>query len=104
MLTCFFLTDNFHLYNDGPLRKLQVFSDSNKKFTHVPAGGCFQNIAANHTGSMIHVSSSAGSSTASVKLYVKDNSGNKYYLRVNIQNNAVQLVCQSHVDSVSIII
>ncbi len=48
---------------------------------------------------MIHViSSDAGSA---VKLFVQD-SGNKFYLRVNIaQNNNVQLVCQSYVDSVS---
>ncbi len=83
----------------GPLRRLQVFSDSNKKFTHVPAGGCTQTLTTNTTGSMIHViSSDAGSA---VKLFVQD-SGNKFYLRVNIaQNNNVQLVCQSYVDSVS---
>ncbi len=92
--------DNIHLYDDGPLRRLQVFSDSNKKLTHVPAGGCTQTLTTNTTGSIIHVISSAAGSA--VQLCVQDTSGNKFYLRVNTaQNNNVQLVCQSYVDSVS---
>ena len=91
--------DNFHLYDDGPLRRLQVFSDSNKKISHVPAGGCSQGLTTNPSGSMVHVTPN---SSVGVKLFVKDGSGNRYYLRVNIaQSSNVELVCQSHVDNVS---
>ncbi len=41
-----------HLYDDGPLRRLQVFSDSNKKISHIPTGGC---LTTNPSGSMVHV-------------------------------------------------
>ncbi len=98
-VTCLFSpTDNFHLYDDGPLRRLQVFSDSNKKISHVPTGGCLQGLTTNPSGSMVHVTPNA---TAGVKLFVKDSSGNRYYLRVNTQSSNVELVCQSHVDTVS---
>ncbi|XP_064381777.1 uncharacterized protein LOC135330760 [Halichondria panicea] len=90
-------SNNFHLYDDGPLRRLQVFSDSNKKISHVPAGGCSQGLTTNPSGSMVHVTPN---SSVGVKLFVKDGSGNRYYLRVNIaQSSNVELVCQSHVDN-----
>ena len=90
--------DNFHLYDDGPLRRLQVFSDSNKKIAHVPNGGCLESLTTNPSGSMVHVTPNA---TAGVKLFVNDGSGNRYYLRVNTQSSNVELVCQSYVDNVS---
>ena len=94
----FFKLDNFHVYANGPTRTLQVFSNSNKKFTHAPdAGECNQGFTISSTGSTIHVTKSS----AGVKLHVVDSNGNKYYLRINtVQNNTVELVCQSHVDNV----
>ena len=98
-----FYIDNFHLYADGLVRNLQVFSNSNLKFTHVPAAGdCNQGnqgFTTSSFGSIIHVTPN---SSLGVKLYVEDSNGDKYYLRINtVQNNAVELVCQSYVDSVS---
>ena len=93
-------TDNFHLYHNGPIRTLQVFSNNNKKFTlSTPtAGGCNQGFSLGSTGSTVYVTPSS----AGVKLHVEDSSGDKYYLRINtVQNYAVELVCQSYVDSVS---
>ncbi len=90
--------DNFHLYDNGPLRRLQVFSDSNEKIAHVLTRGCLQGLTTNPSGSMVHVTPNA---TAGVKLFVMDGSGNRYYLRVNAQSSSVELVCQSHVDTVS---
>ena len=94
------LLDNFHLYANGLVRNLQAFSNSNKKFTHVPAAGdCNQGFTTSSTGSIIHVTPN---SSLGVKLYVEDSNGDKHYLRINtVQNNAVELVCQSYVDSVS---
>ncbi len=57
-----------------------------------------QGLTTNPSGSMVHVTPNA---TAGVKLFVKDGSGNRYYLRVNTQSSNVELVCQSHVDNVS---
>ena len=92
--------DNFHLYADGLVRNLQVFSNSNLKITHVPAAGdCNQGLTTSSTGSIIHVTPN---SSLGVKLYVEDSNGHKHYLRINtVQNNTVELVCQSYVDSVS---
>ena len=91
--------DNFHLYANGLVRNLQVFSNSNLKFTHVPvAGDCNQGFTTSSTGSIIHVTPN---SSLGVKLYVEDSNGDKHYLKINIEENTVELVCQSHVDDVS---
>ena len=87
------------MYNNGPVRKAQVFSDSSKKFTLVSvASECNQDFTTSSTGSAFRVAPDSDG----VKLYVENSSGDKYYLRINTaQNNAVELVCQSDVDSVS---
>ena len=94
------LADNFHLYNNGPIRILQVFSNSKKKFTLAPtAGSCNQGFSVGSIGSLVYVTPSS----SGVTLHVEDSSGDKYYLRINTaQNYAVELVCQSYVDSVSL--
>lgn len=91
------LADNFHLYDNGPLRNLQVFSNSGLKFQHVPSEGCQQNFTTNAIGDEIYVNKSQNGVMLSVK-----NDNATYYLRVNQENDySVELVCQEYVNQVS---
>ena len=75
-----------------------MFSNSNKKFALLQAGGCNQDYTTNSTGSLVSIS---GNGTLGVNLYVMDVNGNKYYLRTNsASNSALELVCQSYFDQV----
>ena len=93
-------TDNFHLSGTGIL---QVYNSSTTKFLHVPTSNCTQSISTDSTGSVFYTTPN-DTSGIGIKLYVEDSNQNRYYLRINTdQSNAVELVCQSHVDSVSVV-
>lgn len=90
---------NFHLYDDGPHRNLQVFNDSDLKLLHVPSFGCRQNFTLNSTGSEVYTETQF---SVGVKLYIADENNTRHYLRVNAAKDfAFELVCQDYVRNVS---
>ena len=94
-----YFADNFHLYFDGTHNYLQVYNNSGIKFQHLPTDGCSQNITTSDIGSEIYVTPSQHGH--GVMLSVKNSNDVPFYLRVNILDDYVELVCQEHVNNVS---
>ena len=78
----------------GLTRHLRKYSNSSQRIQWIPTTGCEQGLSVSSSHTYFHTSPQGA--IRGVSVYVENESGEKFYLRVNVLTLQVTLECQEN--------